>query len=54
MTHDPEFERCVNKVWNFGTGLGAELSLKGFRKDIVLEDYNESGHLARAYKIFRC
>jgi phage tail-like protein len=54
VTHDPEFERWANKVWNFGSGLGAETSLKDFRKDVTLEVYNEAGQLAIAYKIFRC
>ena len=34
VTHDKEFEQWANKVWNFGSGLGAEVSLKDFRKDI--------------------
>ena len=34
VTHDPEFERWANKVWNYGAGLGAEVSLQDFRKDI--------------------
>jgi phage tail-like protein len=54
VTHDPEFEQWANKVWNFGTGLGAEVSLKDFRKDIIIELYNEAGQLAIAYKVFRC
>lgn len=54
VTHDTEFERWANKVWNFGSGLGAEVSLKDFRKDIILEVYNEAGQLAIAYKIYRC
>jgi phage tail-like protein len=54
VTHDPEFERWANKVWNFGAGLGMEVSLKDFRKDIILEFYNEAGQLAIAYKVFRC
>ena len=54
VTHDAEFEQWANKVWNFGSGLGAEISLKDFRKDIILEVYNEAGQLAIAYKIFRC
>lgn len=54
VTHDREFEQWANKVWNFGSGLGAEVSLKDFRKDIILEIYNEAGQLAIAYKIFRC
>jgi phage tail-like protein len=54
VTHDKEFEQWANKVWNFGGGLGAEVSLKDFRKDVILEIYNEAGQLALAYKIFRC
>jgi phage tail-like protein len=54
VTHDLEFEQWANKVWNFGSGLGAETSLKDFRKDITLEVYNEAGQLVIAYKIFRC
>jgi phage tail-like protein len=54
VTHDTEFEIWANKVWNFGSGLGAEVSLKDFRKDIIIELYNEAGQLAIAYKVFRC
>jgi phage tail-like protein len=54
VTHDVEFERWANKVWNFGSGLGAEISLKDFRKDLTIELYNEAGQLAIAYKVFRC
>ena len=54
VTHDVEFERWANKVWNFGAGLGSESSLKDFRKDIIIEVYNEAGQLAIAYKVFRC
>ena len=54
MTNDLEFERWANKVWNFGAGLGAEVSLKDFRKDIIIEMYNEAGQLALAYKVYRC
>jgi phage tail-like protein len=54
VTHDPEFEKWANKVWNFGSGLGAEVSLKDFRKDIIIDFYNEAGQLAIAYKVYRC
>ena len=54
VTHDVEFERWANKVWNFGSGLGAEVSLSNFRKDIIIEVYNEAGQLVIAYKVFRC
>ena len=54
VTHDKEFELWANKVWNYGTGLGAEVSLKDFRKEIIIELYNETGQLALAYKVYRC
>ncbi|MGF6227962.1 phage tail-like protein [Inquilinus ginsengisoli] len=54
VTHDVEFERWANKVWNYGSGLGAEASLKDFRKDIIVELYNEAGQLAKAWKVYRC
>jgi phage tail-like protein len=54
VTHDPEFERWANKVWNYGSGLGSEVSLKDFRKDIIIELYNEAGQLAISYKVYRC
>ncbi len=54
VTHDTEFERWANKVWNFGSGLGLEVSLKDFRKDIIIEVYNEAGQKALAYKVYRC
>jgi phage tail-like protein len=54
VTHDTEFEKWTNKVWNYGSGLGAEVSLKDFRKDLIIEVYNEAGQLALAYKVYRC
>ena len=54
VTHDKEFEQWANKVWDFGAGLGVESSLKDFRKDLIVEVYNEAGQLAISYKIYRC
>jgi phage tail-like protein len=54
VTHDLEFERWANKVWNFGAGLGMEVSLKDFRKNISIEVYNEAGQKVIAYNVFRC
>jgi phage tail-like protein len=54
VTHDTEFEKWANKVWNYGSGLGAEVSLKDFRKDTIIEMYNEAGQLVIAYKVYRC
>jgi phage tail-like protein len=54
VTHDLDFERWANKIWNYGAGLGAEVSLADFRKDVILDFYNESGQLALSYRIYRC
>jgi phage tail-like protein len=54
VTQDVEFEKWANKVWDFGAGLNAEVSLADFRKDILLELYNEAGQLVLSYNIYRC
>lgn len=53
VTHDPEFERWANKVWNFGSGFGAEVSLADFRKDLTIDLFNEAGQLVISYRVFR-
>ena len=53
-THDLEFQAWADKIWIQGSVLGAELSLKDFRKDIIVEVYNEAGQLAIAYRVYRC
>src|ERR1700733_11102880 len=54
VTHDLEFEKWALMVWSLGNGLGSEVSLANFRKDILLEFYNEAGQLAITYQIYRC
>lgn len=54
VTYDRDFEQWASKVWNYGAGLGREVSLKDFRKNITIEVYNEAGQLALAYKVYRC
>jgi phage tail-like protein len=54
VTHDKDFEQWANKVWNFGAGAGAEVSLKDFRKDIIIDLFNEAGQKVISYKVFRC
>ena len=54
VTHDTEFEKWANKVWNFGSGPGTEISLKDFRKDLTIDVYNEAGQKVLAYNVFRC
>jgi phage tail-like protein len=52
VTHDPEFEAWANMVYSVEAGI--TVSLKDFRKDIILELMNEAGQVVKAYKIFRC
>ncbi len=52
VTHDVEFEQWANKVWH--TNSGVEVSLKDFRKDIIIEVYNEAGQKVIAYNVYRC
>ncbi len=54
ITHDTEFEQWANKVWNAQAAAGTELSLRDYRKDIVIELCNEAGQLVIAYKVYRC
>lgn len=54
VTHDLAFEAWANKVWNFEGGPGSESSLADFRKDIILDVFNEAGQKVISYKVFRC
>ena len=54
VTHDTEFEKWANKVWNFGGGPGAETSLADFRKDLIIDVFNEAGQKVLSYKVYRC
>ncbi len=54
MTHDTEFEEWAGKVWRLGAGLGSEVSLADFRKDIIIDIFNEAGQKVLSYKIYRC
>ena len=54
VTHDKDFEQWANKVWNYGSGLGSEVSLKDFRKDIIIDLMNDAGQVAISYKVYRC
>lgn len=60
VADDPEFEAWANKVWDYKHSTAAmdfpeeQASIKDFRKDIVLELYNEAGQKVMAYNIYRC
>src|SRR5262247_296239 len=48
------FEAWASKVWNFSGGIGAESSLADFRKDIIIDVFNEAGQKVISYRVFRC
>jgi phage tail-like protein len=50
VTHDPEFERWANLVHS----LENPISLKNFRKDLIVDLYNEAGQKVITYKLNRC
>jgi phage tail-like protein len=54
VTHDAEFEKWAHKVWDINGKEGKEMSLKDFRKDVLLEVYNEANQKVLTYKIYRC
>ncbi|MBD2511486.1 phage tail protein [Nostoc sp. LEGE 12447] len=60
VTHDLEFEKWASKIWNYKNAqAGAdqrtkEVSLADFRKDIIIDVFNEAGQKAISYKIYRC
>lgn len=50
VTHDPAFEAWANLVHS----LSAPISLKNFRKDVIVDVFNESGQRVLSYKLYRC
>ena len=52
VTHDPDFENWANLVYN--TQGDMSISLKNFRRDIIIQLLNEQGMVAKAYKVYRC
>jgi len=54
VTHNLWFHTWANKVWNVENGLGEEVSLADFRRNLTVELLNEAGQVAIAYHLFRC
>jgi phage tail-like protein len=54
VTHDPEFENWANSIWRLGATPGKEVSLKDFRRNLIIKVLNEAGQEAIVYKIYRC
>jgi phage tail-like protein len=60
VTHDNDFEAWANKVWDYSNAQAAttqrtqEVSLADFRKDVVIDMFNEAGQKVISYQVFRC
>jgi phage tail-like protein len=60
VTHDTEFEKWANKVWSFNNAQAEadqrtqESSLQDFRKDLIIDVFNEAGQKVLSYNVFRC
>jgi len=52
ITHDTAFEEWANLCNNLSGD--AAMSLKNFRKDIVIELLNEQGVVVKAFFVYRC
>jgi phage tail-like protein len=51
VTHDPSFEAWANKVSSL---VQPGISLPDFRKDLIVDVFNEAGQKVLTYKLFRC
>jgi phage tail-like protein len=52
LTYDHAFEEWANLVWKLGTT--PETALANFRKDILIDVFNEAGQKIFSYKLYRC
>jgi len=52
VTHDTEFEKWADLSFNL-TG-DAAMSLKDFRKDIIINLLNGQGNVVKSFKVYRC
>jgi phage tail-like protein len=50
-----EFEEWANKTWSFRNASGGrETSLADFRRDLVIDMYDETGQKVLSYQVFNC
>ena len=59
VTHDADFQKWANKVWDYDNAQAAsdqrtqEMSLKDFRKDVIIDMFNEAGQKVLSYYVYR-
>ena len=58
VTHDVAFEQWANKVWDYtnaqAQSADKEVSLADFRKEIIIDVFNEAGQKVLSYLVYRC
>jgi phage tail-like protein len=58
VTHDLAFEQWANKVWDYqnaqAQNADQEVSLADFRKDMIIDFFNEAGQKVISYHVYRC
>lgn len=58
VTHDLAFEQWAGKVWDYqnaqAQNADQEVSLADFRKDVILDVFNEAGQKVISYHVYRC
>lgn len=60
VTHDIDFEQWANKVWDYSNAQAGpeqriqEVSLADFRKEIIIDVFNEAGQKVISYQVYRC
>ncbi len=50
VTHDPAFEEWANLIHS----LDSPISLRDFRKDVIVDVFNEADQKVLSYQLFRC
>jgi len=55
VTTDKVFEQWANRVGSFNnSGGGLETSLKDFRRDLIVDVFNEGGQKVLSYQVYNC
>jgi phage tail-like protein len=54
VTHDTEFGKWASKVCSLGGAPEREVSLGDFRKDVIIDVFNEAGQKVLSYNVYRC
>jgi phage tail-like protein len=50
-----EFQQWANKTWSFRNAAGGlETSLADFRRDLMINSYDETGQKVMSYQVFNC